>query len=543
MKIRIRLRVALAFSAICSISVADVKLPPIFGHHMALQQGVPVPVWGTAEPGEEVAVTVAQRHASAKAGTDGKWKVSLPPLAAGGPFIMTVAGHNTLTFTNIVAGEVWLCSGQSNMEQQSGMNWGPPITNIEKEIAAATWPQIRFFTVKKATSLKPLDDVVGEWSVCTPEAMKAFSAVGYFFGRDLHQKLGVPVGLICSSVGATPAQGWTRREMQETDPEMKKTIEEWERRTANYAAEKKSYEGIVERWEQAVAKAEAEKKSLAERQRIGGRPVWWNDPINSPHRPGNLYNGMIAPLIPYAIHGVIWYQGESNANFPDLYARLFPTLIQDWRKQWGQGDFPFLFVQLANFMARAMEPTDSNWARLREAQFKALRLPNTGMAVGIDIGDANNIHPLNKPEFGRRLALSALSTVYGKTDVVPYGPLFDRMTVEGDHVRLVFTQLGGGLAPKPEGSLKGFAVAGDDRKFVWAEAKIDGDTVIVSSEAVKQPVAVRYGWADNPEVSLSNKAGLPASPFRTDDWPYAPPAPPPAVAKPTAPPTSSVPTK
>lgn len=519
---------------LASVATADVKLPGIFGDHMVLQRELPLPVWGWADAGEKVTVTLGDQSATATADADGKWSVKLPALSGGGPLTLKVQGANVVTIQDVLVGEVWLCSGQSNMEQQPGMNWGTPITNIDTEIAGANWPQIRFFTVKKATSLKPLDDVTGEWTVCSAETMKAFSAVAYFFGRDVHRKLGVPVGLVCSAVGATPAQGWIRREAQEADPEMKRNVEEWERRAANYDVEKKFYDGIVERWEQAVAKAEAEHQSLAERQRIGGRPVWWNDPINSTHRPGNLYNGMIAPLIPCAIRGVIWYQGESNANFPDLYARLFPLLIEDWRKQWGQ-DFPFLFVQLANFMARSKDPTDSNWARLREAQFKALRLPGTRMAVAIDIGDANNIHPVNKPEFGRRLALAALGTVYGKTDCVPSGPLFDRHKVEGDKVRLHFTQVDGGLVSTAGGNLVGFAIAGADRRFSWGDARIEGDTVVVSSPNVPQPVAVRYGWADNPEVSLYNKAGLPASPFRTDDWPYAPPPPPPASAKPAAP--------
>lgn len=493
---------------------ADVRLPAIFGNNMVIQQGMPVPVWGRAEPGEKVKVSFAGQVALAEADSKGRWKATLPPMAARvEPGSLTVSGANTLVFTNVVVGEVWICSGQSNMALK-----GNYVRDAEKEILAANWPLIRLFTVEmmEGESELPREDVVGSWTPCTPRTMRYFSAVGYFFGREVQGALGVPVGLVNSSRGGSPAEGWTRHDLLTADPELKESVDLYEKRKTDVEGEKRKFDSAMAAWEKRALAAKAAGRPEPH------RPTWMN-PADVPARPGHLWNGMIAPLMPYAIRGVIWYQGESNATRADRYAKLFPALIRDWRTQWGQGDFPFLYVQLASVYDRFDHPTDHPWARLREVQLKTLAVTNTGMAVTVDLGDQTQpakIHPEDKKEVGMRLAACAFQSVYGKREVVPSGPLFDRMTVEGDRVRVSFTQLGGGLENRAEGGIKGFALAGEDRQFAWADARIDGDSVVVSSPKVKQPVAVRYGWAGNPEVSLFNKAGLPASPFRSDDWPF-----------------------
>lgn len=490
---------------------ADVRLPAIFGNNMVLQQGRPVPIWGWAEPGEQVTVTVAGQKAVGAADADGRWRATLPPLdTARVPATLTVTAKNTVVFTNVVVGEVWICSGQSNMAFK-----GTGVKDADREVPAANWPLIRLFNVGivENPSDLPREDVQGSWEACTPTTMDNFSGVGYFFGRELHRRLEVPVGLINSSHGGTSAEGWTRLARLEADPELKASVDLYEKRKADPEGEQRKYQQILARWEQRCL--EAKTAGRPEPQ----RPVQV-DPATANSRPGNLWNTMIHPLIPFAFRGVAWYQGEANVARADRYARLFPTLIHDWREQWGQGDFPFLFVQLANYTQRQERPTDHPWARLREAQLKTLAVTNTGMAVAIDLGEAESVHPGNKRDVGLRLAAWALRQVYAKDDVVPSGPLFDHFTVEDGRVRVAFKELGGGLTNGAAAGVQGFAVAGADRRFVWAEARIEGDTVVVSSSDVKQPIAVRYGWAGNPDVSLYNRAGLPASPFRTDDWPF-----------------------
>jgi sialate O-acetylesterase len=493
---------------------AEVRLPAIFGHNMVLQQNLPILVWGTAEPGEKVRVTFAGETAAVEANPEGRWKATLPPMKAGAaPGALTVAGTNTVVFTNVVVGEVWLCSGQSNMAFT-----GANDSEAGTEMPAANWPSIRLFTVHllDEASERPRDNVDGSWTPCTPPAMGSFSAVGYFFGRDLHRALNVPIGLINASRGGTPAEGWTRRARMESDPELRESIVLYEKRTNDVEGEKRKFDAVIAKWEREAKEAKTAGRPEPHRPR-------WVAPADAPGRPGNLWNGMVAPLIPFAIRGVTWYQGEANASRADRYARLFPALIQDWRAQWSQGDFPFLFVQLPRLYAREPLPNDHFWARLREAQLKTLQVTNTGMAVTIDLGPDDQvpvIHPPYKKEIGQRLALWALHDIYGKREIEPSGPLYDRMTVEGDKVRVSFRSLGGGLVSRAADGVKGFALAGEDRRFVWAEARIDGDTVVVSSPEVKRPVAVRYGWAGNPSVSLFNRAGLPASPFRSDDWPF-----------------------
>ena len=447
---------------------ADVRLPALMGSNMVLQQGMKVRVWGTADPGERVVVRIERQEKVAAAGARGAWQVMLDLLEAGGPFDMTIQGKNRITLRNVMAGEVWVCSGQSNMAW--AVAWS---ANAQQEIAEANWPRLRLFSAQVKTARDPERDTKGQWVECSPKTVGGFSAVGYFFGRQLHKALGVPVGLIHSSVGGTPAEAWTSMLALTSDPDFKE---------------------IVARW--------------------SSGPAQWEFVT-----PTYLYNGMIAPLTPYGIRGAIWYQGESNAGRAYQYRKLFPAMIQDWRRAWRQGDFPFLFVQLANFTEVQKEASaPSEWAELREAQRMTLALPNTAMAVTMDIGDASDIHPKNKQEVGWRLTQAALGTVYGRK-VAYSGPIYASMAVEAGKVRLRFTHADGGLKTDWLGKLRGFAIAGADKQFVWADAKIDGDTVLAWSDKVPNPAAVRYGWANNLACTLYNGAGLPASPFRTDDWP------------------------
>ena len=484
---------------------ADVKTAAIIGDNMVLQQGIPAPLWGTAEPGEAVTVTFQEQKKTATADKDGNWKVSLDALKAGGPYEMTIAGKNTLAIKNILVGEVWVCSGQSNME--FGLN---SAMNSKEEIAKADFPKIRLFTVQKAIAVEPRKDVIGKWVECSPATAGGFSAVGYFFGRDLHQALNVPVGLIHTSWGGTPAEAWTSKET--LDAQFKPILERWNKSVENYPTTKANYEKQLAQWNEAAAKAKTEGKA-APKKPNGPQP-----PDQNANGAAQLYNAMLLPLAPFAIAGATWYQGETNAGRAYQYRKLLPAMITDWRRIWGQGDFPFLIVSLANFMNRKPEPADSAWAELREAQAMTLSLPKTGLALAIDIGDAKNIHPTNKQDVGHRLALAGESVAYGK-DIVFSGPAYDSMQADGGKIKLKLKYVGGGLTIKDGDTLKGFSIAGDDKKFVWADAKIDGDSIVVSSDKVAAPVAVRYAWADNPECNLYNKAGLPAVPFRTDEWP------------------------
>jgi sialate O-acetylesterase len=490
------------------IVFANVKLPAIISDNMVLQRGKKVPIWGWAEPGEKVSVKGSWEwfETSTKAKDNGKWMVKIQPPKAGGSYEIMIKGNNTITLKNILVGEVWICSGQSNMQMSVRSS-----ANAEQEISAADYPKIRLFTVKRNVADKPQSDCEGNWTMCSPETVPGFSAVAYFFGRELHQQLDVPVGLIHTSWGGTPAEAWTRRGVLESEPDCIPILQRFDEAMARYPEAKKKYDESLIEWKKAVEKAKAEGKKPPRRP---------NPPFGpgNPHSPAGLYNAMIAPLIPYGIRGAIWYQGESNAGRAYQYRKLFPAMITNWREDWGQGKFPFLFVQLANFMAVDPEPVDSAWAELREAQLMTLALPNTGMAVIIDIGEAKDIHPKNKQDVGKRLALWALAKTYGK-DLVYSGPIYKSMRTEGNKIILDFEHVGDGLVVGGGESLKGFAVAGADRKFVWADAKIEGNTVVVSSDEISEPVAVRYAWANNPVCNLYNKEGLPASPFRTDDWP------------------------
>jgi sialate O-acetylesterase len=621
----------------------EVQPNALFSDHAVLQQGRDVPVWGTAGDGERVAVEIAGKKATTIA-QDGRWRVRLPPLPAGGPYTMTIAGTaNAVAITDVLVGEVWICSGQSNMERQLGLRPGQQlITDWQAEAAAAKYPQIRHFLVPQKPALALVESVPGRWVVCSPETVADFSAVGYFFGRDLFQARRVPIGLIHSSWGGTPAESWTSPDTLRTLPDFADRITQLDRLRTEIQSGTYDYAKLLEGWFRvhdpgsaagapwsareldantwaqtnlpavwedtgmpgfdgvmwfrktfdlpaswAGADAELQLGAIDDSDttwvngvQVGATSGWrvprvyrvpaaalrpgsnviavrvldtggnggiWGDghplqlvppkgksdasiplagqwlrqpsarlgPVPSPPSdlrnsqmvPGALYNGMIAPLLPYAMRGVIWYQGESNVGREKQYQTLFPAMIADWRRAWGEGEFPFLFVQIAPY--RTMTP------EIREAQLLAWqRTPNTAMAVTIDCGDANDIHPVHKQPVGARLALSARALAYGE-QIEYSGPVFASMQIERGGAVLRFTHPGGGLVAKG-GPLIGFTIAGTDKVFHPATAAIEGDTVKVSAESVAQPVAVRYGWANVPEGNLFNAAGLPASPFRTD---------------------------
>ncbi len=624
-------------------SAADVTLPRIFSSNMVLQQGIEIPVWGWASPGEKVTVTLGKTTVTTRTGRDGKWKVKLPRFGYGGPYTMTVTGRNKVVFDNVMIGEVWIASGQSNMEWQLAQS-----NHAEEEIAVADYPNIRLFQVPRTVAQFPQDDISsGEWKVCTPENAKSFSAVAYFFGRELLQKLNVPIGLIHTSWGGTVAETWISPETIEKDPDFAEPLKklrsmgmetyeqeqrdrlkqlfggnipsedkgmingkpvwsaidlddgDWKSLVVPKFWEEQGYAQIdgVAWYRKEIMLTEEQSKSnvilhlgkvddsditwingievgktegLYDKDRIytidakylrpgpnmlvvrvhdtGGNGGIWGDPKNQfiaigsekvdisgdwkfriskatissvnigPNSyPTLLFNGMINPIVPYGIKGAIWYQGESNAGRAKQYRRIFPALITDWRNHSKQGDFPFLFVQLANYMKPDSIPSESGWAELREAQTMTLSLPNTGMAVAIDIGEANDIHPRNKQDVGKRLSLNALKIAYGK-DVVHSGPQFSKVDFAGNKAIVTFDHTGSGLMVKDRyGYVKGFTLAGADRKHHWAKAQIVGNNQVeVWADSVPNPVEVRYGWANNPDdVNLYNKEGLPAIPFRS----------------------------
>ncbi len=517
-----RLSPALAAFLGCSVAAfADVKLPALISDNMVLLQDAKTNVWGTADAGEKVTVTLDGKSVSTAADQDGKWSVKLEGLKPGTGKEMTIAGKNTETIENVAIGEVWIASGQSNME--FGVKGA---INSEKEIASAKFPDIRVFTVTKKGSATPLDDCTGKWKVATPETVGHFSAVGYFFIRELHQKLKMPVGLIHTSWGGTPCETWIPESGMNSNPRFG---DHWKKKMDAYPAAKAEYDKQLAAFKEAAEKAKVEGKPAPRPPRAPEGPASLNG------APSGLFNGMIAPVTPYTIRGAIWYQGESNAGPTnrgnmDLYGQLFPTMILSWRYEFAKAqnvsrdetEFPFLFVQLANFHPRRDESADSYWAQIREAQTGTLEIPRTGMAVAIDVGEANDIHPKNKQEVGRRLSLCALAQVYFQ-EMEYNGPMYGGMQIEEGKVRLNMSHAQD-LKTTDGGPIKGFALAGADKKFHWATAEIDHDHIVVSSPQVPEPVAIRYGWADNPDLNLVNGAGLPASPFRSDKWKQEPPA-------------------
>lgn len=629
---------------VSSFASAQVILPPFFNCNMVLQQGIPIPVWGWASPGEKVSVTFNSKTITTKTGKDGRWKVTFDAMNYGGPYNMVVKGSNLRTIENILIGEVWVCSGQSNME----FNLSSAL-NAQAEIAASDYPEIRLFTVKKRIAQTPMENLEeGEWWQCSPVSSPKFSAVAYFFGRSLYQKLKVPIGLINTSWGGTVAETWTSPEAIGKNPDfvlqleklkkidlneygknIEKEIRErlneyatsdqgtkdnqpvwaaaelddhswktmslpgyfetkglqgvdgvvWFRKTVeltndlagksatielskiddsdvtyvngvkvgateNKADGLRKYtipEGVLKAGKNNITvrvednggnggiygNANDLKISIANniiplagdwKYKIGVLKV--NTTVGPNSYPTLLFNGMINPLIPYGIKGAIWYQGEGNAGRAYQYRRVFSEMIKDWRTQWNQGDFPFLFVQLANFMKADSVPAESTWAELREAQSMALSLPKTGMASAIDVGDALDIHPKDKLTVGNRLALSALAVAY-RQPIENMGPVYKEMKINGSNVEITFDHVVLGLKANDKyGYVKGFTLAGSDHKFHWAKATITGtNTIVVSCPDVTVPVAVRYGWANNPDdLNLYNSKGLPADPFRTDKW-------------------------
>jgi sialate O-acetylesterase len=670
--VRKALSALLLLGAVLALRVSAEEKPSsflhnLFGNNMVLQRDVAAPIWGWTEPGKEVTVAVAladskepPKESKATAGADGKWLAKVGPFPAGGPYTVTIVGSQTVTLQNVLFGDVWLCSGQSNMQQGIGA-----ARDAQQEIAAAQYPNLRLFSVPLIPSARPLANVNSQWLVCTPENVArggwaGFSAAGYYFGRHIHKELNVPVGLIHSSWGGTVAEAWVSAEAlvklpdfamavkdaeqtmdaKQNDETFNKKLAEWTK-TINEACA-----GAVERdagsagggapwaavdlktddwksmelpqlWEKAglpdfdglvwfrrdvqVPEGWAGKDlilhlgaiddrdvTFVNGTKVGGLDVYnaprdykiagelvkagrnvvavrvidhgggggfsgareqfklelaadpKNEPLSlagawlyrksvelpkfplAPTRGGMqntvtaLYNGMIAPLVPFAIKGAIWYQGESNSGRAEQYQRLLPTLIQDWRERFGVGEFPFLIVQLASFMDTKPEPSDDPWAYLREAQASvSQKVPKCGLAVAIDIGEAKDIHPKNKQDVGRRLGLAAQAVGYGQK-LVHSGPVYQSKEVKDNSLRLKFDHIGGGLIAKGGGKLEGFAIASEDMKFVWADAVIEGETVVVSSPQVQKPVAARYAWANNPICNLYNAEGLPAVPFRTD---------------------------
>lgn len=627
-------------------SWANVRLPKLVSNHMVLQRGVPLPLWGWADPDEKITITFDNKEYNIITGKDGKWNTQLPPMEAGGPFVMTINGKNMITIRDILIGEVWLASGQSNMEWHLNQN----INNFEQEIKNGNYPLIRLFDVNNIPSIIALDTVPSDgWKICSPATVATFSATAYFFGRELYQRYNVPIGLITADWGGTQIEAWISLDSLKKFPEFRKKIESQEA-TSSLEAFKKRLDEELTLWQQKyttldpmyrttergrlladdnpkmklpalwenstpelskfdgvlwlhknvfIPKSEAGKpitlhlamvddvdSTWFNGEKIGGtsphhaRRVYkipgrlvkagynsilvrvldliggggiygkpedlflktvnkkislageWSyqmgpDVSNAPDKPvtifgenslAALYNSMIHPLAPYAIKGAIWYQGEANVFRSYQYRELFPTMIRCWRNKWGY-DFPFLFVQLSAFLHDQEEPADYEWAELREAQTMTLSLPKTGMAVTIDIGNPDNIHPGNKQDVGKRLALAAQKIAYKDDNIVNSGPAYASMTVTGNEVLIKFDNAKTGLLVKDKyGYVKGFAIAGADKKFYWAKGDIKNNEVILTCDKVLKPVAVRYNWGNSPDGNLYNKAGLPAIPFRTDDW-------------------------
>ena len=489
---------------------AELRLAPLFSDHMVLQREKPVPVWGWADSGEQIMVEFAGQTISATAGTDGKWMVKLDPMTASPEprnlMLRSARPGRGLTVRDVLVGEVWLGSGQSNMAWQVSQS-----LNFEEEKATADLPGIRMFTDSSKPALTPRPEGSGQWVVCSPETVGRFSATLFFFGREIHRELGVPVGLINSSVGGTQIESWIAPEAQLATPALKPGAEEIQRRNATFDPVKARayYEKALAKWEKASVEARA-----AGMRRPPRRP---DDPVDIHERKGGLgglFNGKIAPWIPCALRGILWYQGEANARESKwrFYQQQLELLVGDWRARWGE-ELPFAWVQLPNIGGN---DDDWSWMLVREAMLKALRLPNTGMAVTVDIGDPKDIHPKNKQDVGRRLSLWALGEVYGRKVSATSGPLPDRHETRGSELVVSFRHAGDGLRAK-DGAPKGFQIAGSDHQWQPANARIDGDKVILSHPAVARPAVVRYAWARNPDGNLVNSAGLPASPFRTDE--------------------------
>lgn len=484
-------------------ALADVTVSSLFGDNMVLQRDMQVPIWGRANPGEEISVEFDGQNKRAIADSNGSWMVKLDPLNVGPERELKISGKNLIEIKNVIVGDVWLASGQSNMAFQLEKSEGG-----KEATASANDPLFRAFTVKVNSTLTPAPSVDGKWNICSPESVRKWSAVAFYFGTHIRKDVNVPIGLIQSYLGGTPIEAWSPDSIMAGDP--------------YYTALKEKWTKELEKFEAGRHLTAEERKVENEARREGTLPAP-SDP--SRKRPTSLYNGMIHPLVPYAIKGVIWYQGEDNAWHAREYAELFPKMIRSWREAWNQGDFPFYFVQLPNWKKVSDKPEKSLWAELREAQAKTLSVTNTGMAVTIDVGMEKNIHPVRKEPVGKRLALIAEAKTYGK-DVVHSGPSYERHEISADGKIKIFFKNAEGLEARsidssgqtvsPDFPVQGFAICGEDKKWVWAKAALDGQAVIVWSDEVKKPLHVRYAWADNPPTNLYNGAGLPAEPFRTD---------------------------
>ncbi len=497
--------------ALAPCALADIRLPKILGNHMVLQSGKPATIWGWADPNEKVSVSIGSKSAATTAGEDGKWSVKLELAPTTKPLEMTVTGKNTLKVEDVLVGEVWICSGQSNMEWSLKQS-----STAGTDIPAANFPALRHFKVTKTAIDKPQEDVVGEWAVCTPETAGAFSGVGFYFGRELHTQLGAAVGLVGSNWGGTPAEAWASRKYMEAEASLKPLLERWDASVSSYDPEKAkaAFEKVKTEWKMKSEAAKAEGKPAPQ------QPKPPSAPATSPGRPANLYNGMIAPLLPMSIRGAIWYQGESNVSRAFQYRTLFPLMIRNWRNDFAQGDFPFHFVQIAPFNYARGNPTAdlTPCAELWDAQLFTLKtVPNTGMAVISDIGNLQDIHPTNKADVGNRLALWALAKDYGKKDLSYSGPIYKNFSVEGDRIKLEFDHAAG-LKSRDGKPLTHFVIAGEDQHFVPAEATIKGNTIVLGNPSVTKPLAARFGWREDAEPNFVNGAGLPASPFRTDTF-------------------------
>lgn len=487
---------------------AEVRLPDIIGDSMVLQQKQAVPVWGFAEPGETVIVRFGKQKKTVNAGEDGKWRINLDPLKADfTPQTLTIAGKNTIELKNVLVGEVWLVAGQSNMqlllrETQNG----------EAAQAAANYPNIRLFNASREVAFKKKQGKLGEWKSTTPESVKEFSAAGFYFAVEMQKELNVPVGVINSSYGGSQAEAWTPIAYLNANPDLKATVERakiWDEERPRVKVE---YAEAIAKWRESADKARA----------AGARPSpspSVPDALRDYRIASSIYDGMIEPLMPFAVRGAIWYQGESNEARAEQYNILLPTMIRAWRERWGAGNFPFGIVQLPNYRRINSEPEEAAWSFIREAQRRtAVNTPNTGLIVTIDIGEANDIHPKNKLDVGKRMARWALKDVYGRK--LSGSPVFKKAEIKGSKIILTFDGAGSGLRIRDGDKLDEFAIAGADKKWVWAEAKIVGkNKVEVSSPQISQPVAARYAFNSNPKhPNLTNDGGLPAAPFRTDDW-------------------------
>lgn len=488
---------ALAMGSVFTIpsAFAETKLPNIFSSGMVLQREQPNKIWGKDNPGQKVEISIGANKTTAVADASGNWETKIPAMEAGGPHLLTVAGSTAHVITDVLIGEVWICSGQSNMQWSVAASNDPDLERL-----AANHPKIRMINFPQVGTQEPIwshDD--RNWQVCSPETVNNFSAVGYFFARQIHDTTGVPIGMINNAWGGSACEAWINRDVLNENSRFQALMDGWKGREARHAE--------LSANQTRTEKEEKELKDLTNLMRGNSRPA-------------NIYNGVLKSHIGYGIRGAIWYQGESNAGRAYQYRDLFPLMIQNWRNEWGQGDFPFYWVQLADFMAEKSEPGDSAWAELREAQTMTMdRLENAGQAVIIDIGEGKDIHPMNKVDVGRRLARWALAKQYN-IPIEYQSPRYASMEVDGDGIVLTFNHIPNGWRPFDVNEPVGFTIAGEDKKFYNATAKIlDGNKIRVSSPNVSQPAAVRYAWADNPICNMYSRAGLPLTPFRTDSWP------------------------